>query len=191
MKAPAHTVIYTHGGGRLGNQVVRFLHWMAWARAHADQVEVLNLAFWPYAELFAHWREHPGCVFPGRAGRADGLARRRRNLPRWLCEWSENRLRLPRLVQASGHWRPGWQAVALDDAQAETFDLDDPGFLAMVTRCEVTTCSGWKIASWQLFARQQAELRRFFLPAPEFANPAQEFMSRLRDRHEVIIGVGS
>lgn len=189
MNPPAHTVIYTHGGGRLGNQVLRFVHWMAWARANEGRAEVLNLAFWPFADCFARWRDHPGCVFPVRPGREDWLARRRTRLPRWLREWSEARDRLPRAVHAAGHWWPGWQAVALDVAQGESLDLDAPEFLTLVSRRSVTTCSGWKIASWRQVAAQQAELRPWFRPAPEFERRVAEFMTELRQRHEVVIGL--
>jgi hypothetical protein len=189
MKSPAQTVIYTHGGGRLGNQVLRFAHWMAWARAHPGQVEVCNFAFWPFAAYFAVWREHPGCVFPLRAGRADRLARWRMALPRRLREWSEERSRLPRLVQAAGRWRPGWQAIALNIAREESIDLDDPGFLTRIARRPVTTCSGWKIAGWRLVAEQEGELRPLFRPVPEFERRSADFMAGLRQRHEVVIGI--
>jgi hypothetical protein len=189
MPHPPHTVIYTHGGGRLGNQVMRFAHWMAWVRAHPGEIEVLNFAFWPFADYFASWREHPGCVFPLRPGRADWLARRRAGLPRWLREPVEARSRLPRVVQAAGHWWPGWQAVDLDIVREESIDLDDPGFLARIARRPATTLCGWKIASWRLVAEQQAELRGFFAPAPEFARPAEEFIGGLRRRHDVVVGL--
>lgn len=182
-------VIYTHGGGRLGNQVLRFAHWIAWARAHPGRVEVLDLAFWPFADLFAVWREHPGCVFPVRAGRADRWARRRATWPRWLREWSEARTRLPRVVQAAGHWWPGWQAVELDIARGESADLDDPEFIARLARRRVTTCCGWKIASWRLVAEQQEELRKFFCPAPEFARRAQNRIGAISAQHDVVIGL--
>ena len=189
MKSPAHTVIYTHGGGRLGNQVVRFLHWLAWARAHAGQVEVLNFAFWPYAQYFSHWREQPGCLFPERPGRADGLARRWAAAPRRLFAFGESRGRLARAVQAAGRWRPGWQAIALDVAQGEGIDLEDPEFFARVARRPVTTCSGWKIAGWRLVAEQQAELREYFRPVPAPTRRAVEFLANLRRRHDVVIGL--
>jgi hypothetical protein len=189
VKSPPHTVIYTHGGGRLGNQIMRFAHWMAWIQANPDQVEVLNLAFWPFGDFFEVWREHVGCVFPIRAGRADGLARAHRALPDWLRRVGENRSRFLRLAQSTGRWHPGWQAVSLDVVQGESIDLADPAFLALVARRPVTTCSGWKIASWPMLARQEAGLRDYFRPAPAFARRPEEFMGELRRRHDVVIGV--
>jgi hypothetical protein len=189
MNAAPHQVIYTHGAGRLGNQVIRFLHWMAWTRAQAGQVEVLNLAFWPFARFFEVWRDHPGCVFPVRDGREDDWARRRARLPGWLRRGLEQSNRLPRIVQAAGHWRSGWQAIDRDIRREETIDLDDPAFLATVTQQAVTTCSGWRIASWQLVAEHQAHLRRYFQPAAEYGRPAIEFIQRLRQDHDVVIGL--
>jgi hypothetical protein len=188
MKTPAHRVIYTHGGGRLGNQVVRFAHWIAWARAHETEVEVLNLAFWPFARYFGVWREHPGCVFPVRDGNADGLARRVATHPR-LSSAMEGRNRLQRAVQAAGRWLPGWQSIELDIAGGESLDLDDPAFLARVRRRAVTTCCGWKIASWRLVAEHTTELRALFRPALEFEKSAANFIDGLRQRHDVVIGV--
>ena len=189
MPSPPHTIIYTHGGGRLGNQVMRFAHWMAWVRAHPGEVEVVNFAFWPFAHYFEEWRSYPGCVFPLRSGRADRLARRRAALPSWLREIVEARSRLPRVVQAAGHWWPGWQAVELDIVREESIDLDNSDFLARIAQRPVTTCCGWKITSWRLVAEQQAELRDFFRPAPEFAGPAADFIGALRLEHDVVIGL--
>ncbi len=188
MKRPAHRVIYTHGGGRFGNQVIRLLHWIAWARAHAPAVEVLNIAFWPYVHYFAFWREHPGCVFPVRSGLEDWLARRCAVIPR-LRRALEGRNRLQLGVQSAGHWLPGWQAIDLDIEVGESLDLDDPAFFARVSRHRVTTCCGWKIASWRLVAEQASELRALLQPAPELARLAADFMVGIRQAHDAVIGL--
>src|SRR5687767_2096990 len=139
MKRPAHRVIYTGGGGRLGNQVLRFVHWMAWARAHAPDVEVINLAFWPFAHYFAEWRRHPGCVFPVRDGIEDRLASRHGQLRPALRQLFDGRERLARAVQAIGGWLPGWQSIQLNVAEGEELDLKHPAFLEKVCRRKVTT----------------------------------------------------
>ena len=189
MRRPAHQLIYTHGGGRLGNQVLRFAHWMAWARGHEGEVEVLNFAFWPFASYFALWREHPGCVFPVRPGRADWLARQRARLPRGLQRRFEERSRLQRLVQGVGRWLPTWQAIELDIPHGERLDLDDDAVFARVARNPVTTCCGWRIDTWSQVAAQESKLRSFFRPAPEFLQVAQEFIGRIRQQHDLVVGV--
>ncbi len=187
MKPRLPQVIYTHGGGRLGNQLIRWAHWLAWARAHEGRVEVLNLAFWPYAACFAVWRDHPGCVFPLRSGLADRLGRARATLPARGRLRGERRMQ--QFVHAIGGWWPGGQAVTLNEPREEAIDLEDPAFLARIIGHRVTTCSGWKIAGWNLFAGQQKELREFFRPAPEFAQSAAAFIAALRARHDVVIGL--
>ncbi len=181
-------VVYTHGGGRLGNQVLRFAHWIAWALEHAGEVEVLNFAFWPYADQFAAWREHPGCVFPLRGGRADALARR---WPRAALAGRglfKKNSRMPRVVQALGRGWPGWQAVDLDIVRGEKLALD-ADFLARVRQKRVTTCCGWEIANWPLVEKHEPAVRELFRPAAEFAAPAMEFITRLRCDHDSVIGV--
>jgi hypothetical protein len=182
-----HTVIYTHGGGRLGNQLLRFMHWMAWAREHEGEVEVIDLAFWPYAEFFEQWKNHPACVYPVRPHRLDATARPFRRLPAWLgrrAEW-----RLQRVVHATGRWWPRWQAVGLDDPAGENLDLKSPDFFSSVTKHRVTTCAGWRISNWNLFEKHQAAIKGCFRPEPTFVQRAEKFMAPLRDKYDVVAGL--
>jgi hypothetical protein len=186
MPAP-HTVIYTHGGGRLGNQLLRFAHWMAWAREHEGEVEVIDLAFWPYAQFFQQWHSHPVCVYPVRPHRLDAVVRSFRRLPVWLgwrAEW-----RLQCAVHAIGRCWPGWQAVGLDDPAGENLDLESPDFLSNVTKHRVTTCAGWKISGWKLFSKYQAVIRECFRPEPVFAARAAKFIATLRAKCDVLAGL--
>src|SRR5437867_1802898 len=188
MKKPNHSIVYTGGGGRLGNQLIRFAHWLAWARAQDGNVEVINLAFWPFAEYFATWNENPGCIFPlRRAGTADLTAHLSARLPTWLrtrMEW-----RWQSFVQNTGKWWPQWQSISLHDSAGEEIDLDSPLFGDRINRSRVTTCRGWRIAGWRLFSEQQTELRKFFRPAAAFLHGAREFLAPLRERYDVIAGL--
>lgn len=185
----SRTIVYTHGGGRLGNQIIRYAHWMAWARAQAEPVEVVNIAFWPFANFFSEWRQHPGCMFPGRSKRVDEWARRCADLPGWCRLWPEHGDRLARAVHAMGRWRPGWKDIALDDSIGESIDLDGAAFSQRIAGANVIACSGWKISCWQLFQQQQAELRSLFRPAPDWSLRPTAFVAALRQRHDFLIGV--
>ena len=186
MPAP-HTLIYTHGGGRLGNQLLRFAYWIAWAREHEGKVEVIDLAFWPYAQFFQQWKSHPACVYPVRPHRLDAAARQFRRLPVWFGQRAE--WRLQRVVHATGRWWPGWQAMALDDQAKEWIDLESPDFLSNVTKHRVITCAGWKISSWKLFSKHQGVIRECFCPDPAFSARAEKFMAPLRDKYDVLAGL--
>lgn len=187
MSRPPHQLIYTHGGGRLGNQVLRFAHWMAWVLEQDGAVEVRDLAFWPYARFFEVWCRHPGCVFPPRPDRWDELARWRRLLPEPVLrrlDW-----RVQHGVQALGRHRRGWQAVTLDVAARETLDLGSKALRQRVERQDVTTCAGWRIAGWKLVEKHAATLRDHFRPERAFAARAEAHIADLRRRHGVVIGV--
>lgn len=186
---PAHLVIYAHGGGRLGNQVIRFLHWIAWVRANEPTVGVLNVAFWPFAKYFARWHEQPACSYPSARPRIDAWARRYERASPRIRNLLESRTRLGRLVQLAGRWAPRTQAIELDIAREEQLDLEDPQFLGRVKRRRVTVCSGWRIAAWSLVAAQQSSLRELFRPAVVWQRAAEDFVRSIRERRDILIGV--
>ncbi len=187
MKVVTPTIVYTHGGGRLGNQVLRFAHWMAWALEHAGEVEVRNLAFWPYAEYFSTWRAHPGCVFPVRPDRWDEMARCRRLLPGWVQHRLDWRMQL--LVHALGRRRSSWRTVSLNDAAGEEFDLGGTDLVKKMPGGTTITCAGWRFASWKLLARHQVAVRGFLQPARDVGVKIEGFIGALRKRHGFIIGM--
>lgn len=182
-------VIYTHGAGRLGNQVMRFLHWIAWARANEGAVEVLNLAFWQTARHFSAWSEHPGCVFPLQGGSADRLARLLALTPRRIQRFCDNRWLIQRSVHRLGQSWPGGQAIVLNDAAGEQVDLEGPDFLRRVQGHRVTTCAGWRYGCWNYVAGQYDELRAWFEPALPWRKRCEEFVRDLRMRYDLVVGV--
>lgn len=93
------------------------------------------------------------------------------------------------MVHAMGSRWLGGGAIALNDPAEEALDLADPRFLAKVMRERVTMCSGWKIACWPLVAGQQAELREYFQPRPQWREIAAAFVARLRPNHDLVVGV--
>ena len=182
-------VVYTYGAGRLGNQVLRFLHWVAWARANEGAVEVLNLAFWDSARYFSVWRERPGCLFPLRRTRADRFARMLDMLPDRARKWSEDRWWLQRMAQSvAGRW-PQSQAIKVNDRGGERIDLQDPRFLEQVRNYRMSAFSGWCIAGWQHVAEQQQTLRTWFQPAPQWRKRGEDFMAGLRSKHDLVVGL--
>jgi hypothetical protein len=183
------TVIYTHGGGRLGNQLIRFGHWMAWACEQGDDVEVLDFAFWPYATLFAQWSEYPACLFPPRPSPLARIARLVEGLPRTIRRRLQGGRRIAHTVHRLGTVWPGWQAIELDDQAGESIDLDDPGFLARIKEHGVTTCAGWKISAWRLFEAHESQLRKYFRPAEPWMRRGEQFMREIRAHHDYVIGL--
>lgn len=184
---PPSQIIYTHGGGRLGNQVMRLAHWMAWVLEQDGRVEVRDLAFWPHAHFFATWRRHPGCVFPLRPDRWDEIARWRQLLPEVLLrrlDW-----RAQHAVHALGRSLPGWQQVTLNIAAGENLYLETDALRRRMGEWRITTCSGWRIHCWNLVAKHASVLREYFRPERAFAERAAAFVAELRRKHGFLIGV--
>lgn len=183
-----HRVIFTRGGGRFGNQVLRFIHWAGWAQSRAD-IEVLNLSFWPYARHFAVWRQAPACIVPSWAGGwTNTVARVVTGVPRIRATWSGHQ-RVQRAVDWLGRHLPAWQAVALDDAAGETINLDAPVWIERVKRARVTTCSGWRFSAWRSVAEQADAIRPLFRLTDEIQSAADVCVSRLRREADRVIGV--
>jgi hypothetical protein len=188
VKTPAHSIIYTGGGGRLGNQLIRFAHWLAWIRAQEENVQLINVAFWPFAPYFVPWNEEPGCIYPrSAAGAANLTSRLMTALPDYLQRRLEVRWQL--LIQKAGGRWPNSQSVVLRDDVGEAIDLDSPFFMDRLKQRRITMCRGWKISSWRLFAEQQDELRKLFQPAPRFLRRARAFIKPLRERYDVVAGL--
>jgi hypothetical protein len=55
-------LIYSHGGGRLGNQLLVFSHLLSWYWENPNY-RLINLSFWEYAELFETTRHNAICYF--------------------------------------------------------------------------------------------------------------------------------
>jgi len=181
------TLIYTHGGGRLGNQIIRLAHWLAWARTHETRVEVINMGFWRYAEYFEHWHNQTGCAFPLSSSKANFLAATLNLIPGAIRSRLEPRMH--RLIHEVVRRCPGGASIALDDPKAESLNLDDPAFLTAVIQRRMTVCSGWKIAGWRSFNEQQPQLRSFFQPRSRWANTSKNFVDSVRCKYDVVAGL--
>lgn len=187
MRDGRHWLVYTHGGGRLGNQMLRWAHWLAWAKDYPDDVGVVNPVFWPYAPFFEGTFRHPGCVFPGSSAVADALATGRAHVPSWVLHRAE--WRTQHLVHALGLCVPGIQRIGKRVKHDEHIDLDGDAFFQRVSSHRVTTCAGWRIAGWDRLRKRQEELRAYFQPAGEQAMRAEDFIAKQRARFGRLVGV--
>ncbi len=187
MRKDRHWLVYTHGGGRLGNQVLRWAHWLAWANDYREEVSVINPAFWPYAPFFEGTLRHPGCVVPGSLAAVDALAKARGRLPAWILEKAEGRTQ--HLVHALGLCVPGIHRIGRRLKHAERINLDGDEFFNRIASHRLTMCAGWQIAGWERVRRQQEQLRAYFQPAGAYAVSATEFIARQRARFGRVVGV--
>ena len=184
MAESIRTVIYAYGGGRFGNQFLRFAHWLAWVADCQQRVRIVDLAFWPYASSFATWAENPGCIYPLQRSWIHRLARLRRWLhPRIIRhgEW-----RAQRAVAWSARRLPGVAFMALADERGEETMLTPDAF---PVSAGTTVCSGWKFNAWSALERHEEQVRALFRPAATPAAVSETFVAALRRRYDVLVGL--
>lgn len=180
------TVIYTHGGGRLGNQILRWLHWLAWVRAHEGSVRVVDLSFLPYARLFEAWAAAPGCVTPDSVSWLGWLGRMRSSLGPSGYFRGERRILF--LVQTLGSFVPG-SLARNTDSEENRLDLDSTEVEWLTRGAKMVFCRGWKIAGWRNVERYQTELRPLFRPARRFLDRGIARISQIRRTYDKVVGV--
>jgi hypothetical protein len=207
------TVIFTHGGGRFGNQLVQFGHLIALTEDHRD-LRLINASFWPYADLCAGTQDNPLCFYApdGRPPPALGtaLARSVEGVLSILPSRVQTslRFRLPRMA----HRHLPSRSVDLEDTwggvevtafgglrvrnppgpnlhSAETFNLANPALIARLSRPGSVLLAGWPFRDWDAFDRHAGKVRAFLAPAGRFQDIATPFILALRRQYRTLVGV--
>lgn len=186
MKKAESTVLYTFGGGRLGNQLVRFAHWLAWTLEHEGKASVIDAGFWRYARHFDHWQSRRGCTFPVSMSWADLVSRTVDGATDGRSDRFEQRVL--RLLHAAGGFVPGWQQMGSMESLAE-IDLADPEFLKRTEHARVTACAGWRIASWPLLAKHDTAVRRLLVPRTILLERCAAYVRTRRLKADLVAGV--
>jgi len=160
-------IIYTRGGGRFANQLMSFGHLIALAEEHPD-LQIIDYAFWPYADLCAVTEANPSCAYPPRPGPTVGtrlmsvarrlIWRRRRAAMHNIVGLIMNKVRPRRLIDYSG--LPGDGSVVIQ--------LGGEEFLDLVRGRKTALLAGWFLRDWTLLEKHQDVVRRFLAPAERF-----------------------
>lgn len=182
------TIIYSHGGGRFGNQLLRFVHWAAWVEEHAGRFAVVDLPFWPFAEYFSTWNLHPGCRYPLASGGVDRLASLRRHLPSWVLRKGD--WRFQRLVFHLAAASPAPRTIAtVCVPDGASVDMTEARFLEQVSGASLCVVSGWELSCWAWLEKHQSTVRRLFAPAAPLAGTVAPFIHACRSGHRMLIGI--
>jgi hypothetical protein len=193
------TVVYTTGGGRLGNQLLNYANLLGFALEHPD-CTVVDLAFARYADLYGaeplelvnvdriEWT-------PVRVA-ADLLWRRNPyddQFGRFPLDWA--RAEAIHAIAAAGS---DTQSIIGGDAHVtpsltgehrEAFSLDDPGNVDRIRSRDGIALAGWGVRGWPLVADHRDEIRARLRPGPEYVEPAKSHVQQLRDEFDTLVGV--
>lgn len=186
---PLHTIVLTHGGGRLGNQLLQLGHQLAFAREYAGEFRVVDMAFWRFWAFFELTRTNPLCVYPDRPGGLwailELVARSTSLLPDRL-----QRYQYETMNRAAFHvvsMFPGVQSIVLRSDQE--VDLASSDYRNTLRRYSVTLLKGWQFWSWDLFRKHEDFVRDSLAPNRKTADKARSFITSLREKYGVLVGV--
>jgi hypothetical protein len=181
------TIWYSHGGGRFGNQMLRFAHLIAWVEEHRDRIEVINLAVWPYINLVDGYEASHSGLYPPRRSWLDPLASITAVAPEKVGRGLFTAAR-ERVLNAAGEAFRGKPIIRVPDS-GPGVDLADPAFLERCTRSGGAWLIGWKIASWDLVRKHGDAIRRHLAIRQSAARPGYDLAAQSREGSDMLIGV--
>lgn len=178
---------YSHGGGRFGNQMLRFAHLIAWVEEHRDRIELVNLAVWPYMHLVAAHDISPAGIYPPRRSWLDTFARVVGLLPEKVGRGAFTAARR-KVLDAKGDRFRGKPIIRVAD-DGPGVDLASPEFLELCTADGGAWIIGWRISSWPLVRKHGDAIRRHLAVRDSMAAPGYRLVDEARRGCDVLIGV--
>jgi len=181
-------IVFTHGGGRLGNQLINFGHLLAVFEDWNREFNVVNMAFWPFADYFEWSARNPLCAVAEGSWRTLPFMTHLRN-----TFGDEASIHSENLAKHKLHkWAkriPYCQSIDLGVLVNGFHDLLGPLLLKQIGGARFTALSGWPLRQWDSFKRHEEMIRRFFRPVSSFRQKGEGFVKELRLTHKTIIGV--
>ena len=176
-------LIYSHGGGRLGNQLLVFSHLLSRYWENPNH-RLLNLSFWEYAELFEATTDNAICYYSKEKHSLFNILKYLHNKPSFTKQ-ALDYVRFP--VLKLSDWNLLYHRV--DVGFDRILDLDSRQFNELLLEKKIIMLSGWQIRCWDLLKKHQDKIRSYFTPLPKYSKPANEFMENLKSKYDLIIGI--
>jgi hypothetical protein len=195
-------LIYTHGAGRLGNQLFAYAHLLAFLAEHPDEYDFINFAFIPYSTFLAHRSHASSFAIPGR----------KRSLLRYLAsivevDPSKGRTSIlqekvivncARLMHGYGAIAPQGQSLLAGDIyhwsliageRLDYLDLALPQTVERLNSKDFSVLAGWGIRSWSLLEKHGDAVRAELTVHPQYGAIARAFVDNLRQTYDFLVGV--
>ncbi len=204
MKPHKPLIIYTHGAGRLGNQLLAYGHFLAFLEEHSGRFDFINVGFMPYADFLNYTSQKPACTYPTLHDRFAIFQNLAPHLAIKSGKGSTSKLQekiivnCSRLLHSYGVLAPQAQSLLAKDIYGwsllpgqhlDYLDLGLPETVDLLQSKAVTVLAGWGIRSWDLLEKHGNVVRQAMAVHPKYGNIVQQFMDDLRSRYDFIIGV--
>lgn len=193
------TIIFTHGGGRFGNQMFTYSQLLAFSFEHQEN-DFINLACWEYADLLEIGIQDPLCT--------KSLNLNRYKFLRFLnivCKklFIKNESIAKRFIVYMMYLYGGNPFAKYYNIQAISalendfllaqkmlnIDLANPQDAMYVTAMKTTLLSGWGICDWKVVEKHQDKIREILKIRQKYNDISNLFISGKRKEYDFIVGV--
>jgi hypothetical protein len=196
----SRTLVYSCGGGRLGNQLLNYAHLLAFSLEHSE-FDVLDLAFTPYVSEYGNedlalvsiddtdlswaWRRFIE-TFWGDSP-----------LEPTFSTYPVNRFRLQAL-HGGAHHRSTAQSIIggdphvsfdLSGTKQRQFDLSDRESVNTVAQKKTSVLAGWGVRAWTLIRKHRKAICERLRPGENHLSNASSYVAPLKDEYDLLVGV--
>ncbi len=191
------TIIFTHGGGRFGNQMFSFAQVLAFAFEH-ENIDIINMSFWEYSDLLELVKQ--GCIYT--------TSRNSDSYKFWqylykVCKrlHIKNDSLMKKIIifilyfYGNSAFSSKHQSIFKNSSEFlvgqknESFDLATFKSFSLINNKEVTFLSGWNVCDWKLVEKHQQKIRDFLRIRQDYMNISNTFISKKREEYDFLIGV--
>lgn len=197
MKKPL--IVFTHGGGRLGNQLINMAHLYSFSLEYKNEFDIINMGFWPYSDLFCLTENNPVCFLSSSKKISSSylllntiysqtMNRNRRVLNQFL-----------RLIHLYYKMAPGRQSIIkgeppnylkyLHGIEFQNLNLDSTDSVGLLKQKSCTALAGWPIRCWDLFRKNESAVREGLKFSKKYTDVAERYIANLRCKYDKVIGV--
>ncbi|WP_404783806.1 hypothetical protein [Altericista sp. CCNU0014] len=197
-------LVYTHGAGRLGNQLFAYAHFVAFLKEHSGQYNFINFAFTPYAKLLKYTSTPLGCTYPTVHRQLATLqnlvsileVRPKTGATAVLQE--KALVNIARSLHAYADLIPNAQSLVAKDIyywsliagqRLSYLDLALPQTVDLLSSKSLSVLAGWGIRSWSLLEKHGDFVREALAFHPQYEGAASTFVRDLRQQYDYLIGV--
>jgi hypothetical protein len=194
-------LVFTQGGGRLGNQLINYGHLIAFLLENEARYDFANFAFWEYSHLFENLFNNPLCTLPTLHNRLDKLKFltliSQRFPQRWVTFVKRNSLNIAidlinrssvvQVICVSSHEVANKHNYIY--LKPHDFEIGSKESTILLDKTKIAILQGYEIRNWLMFAKHQDAIRDLLLIKSNYLVTGKLFIEKLRKQYNYLVGV--
>ncbi|WP_162899600.1 hypothetical protein [Salinibacter ruber] len=193
-------LVFTHGGGRLGNQIINQINLLSFWIENKSEFDIANLSFTRYApEYFGDKDE----CFLGEVKFDASLNTILKFFGDGFDQTPGHKLKnfwnTLRCISLHGlaSVRSDAQSIlsgptikrGVPGNEVGSLNLDDSADISLLQARKLTMLAGWGVRCWDLVQKHCSAIRSRILPHPQYLKPAKNLVSNARSQVDTVVGV--